>query len=156
MTFDARRAYLESAVRGAPPTRLVVLLYEAAISDLQRALAAVRSGDVERRTAEIGHALAIVGQLQATLDLARGGEVAQNLDRFYSVVRAKLLEAQIKGSAELLEEQSGHFLSLRDAWLEVEKDVSRPTVLPNKSQSALPPPAAPVTDEPAKQSKWSG
>ena len=63
-----------------------MLLYEQAVQDLQRAMVAMREGDIERRTKELDHALLVIGQLQATLDLVRGGEVARNLDRFYGVV----------------------------------------------------------------------
>jgi flagellar protein FliS len=121
---DARSAYRQSTARGASPLRLVVLLYEQAVQDLRSARAALDRHDIESRTRSMNHALLIIGQLQATLDLARGGEVAQNLARFYHALRAALIEAQAAASAAILDQQISNLLSLREAWLEVERSVS--------------------------------
>jgi len=121
MTFEARTAYHQGAASGSSPIGLVVLLYEQAAKDLREALKALRVGDIERRTFEINHALLVVGQLQATLDMDRGGEVAVSLDRFYNQVRSRLLQAQIQASSAILEEQINLLLSLRETWQEVER-----------------------------------
>ena len=121
MTFDARAAYHQGSASASSPIGLVVLLYEQAAKDLREALKALRAGNIERRTFEINHALLVVGQLQGTLDMDRGGEVAVNLDRFYNQVRTRLLQAQIQASAEILEEQMNLLLSLRETWQEVER-----------------------------------
>jgi len=88
MSTDAKHAYRESAVHSASPVRLVMLLYEQIVQDLQRALNALERNDIEQRSREMDRALAIVGQLQATLDLDHGGEVAKNLEHFYTLLRA--------------------------------------------------------------------
>jgi flagellar protein FliS len=127
MNTDPRFAYRENAARGASPVGRVVLLYEQAIKDLGAASAALTSGDIERRTQSLNHALLVIGQLQACLDLDRGGEVARNLDRFYGLVQKRLLEAQVRGSVEILREQIDLLLSIRAAWVEVENTQARDT-----------------------------
>ncbi|MGC2193124.1 MAG: flagellar export chaperone FliS [Terriglobales bacterium] len=121
MNNDPKFAYRESAARVTTPVGRVVLLYEQAIQDLGGAVAAIGSQEIEPRTQKIGHALLVIGQLQACLDLERGGEVGRNLDRFYALVRQRLLEAQINASAVILREQMDLLLSVRAAWIEVEK-----------------------------------
>jgi len=120
--------------------QLVVLLYEQAAKDVREALKALRAGDIERRTFEIDHALLVVGQLQGTLDMERGGEVAKNLELFYNMVRARLLQAQIQASAEILEEQMNLLLSLRETWQEVERRTREAQLTPVPVSSG--PPAA--------------
>jgi flagellar protein FliS len=139
MTFDPRAAYNQNAASSGSPVGLVVLLYEQAAKDVREALKALRAGNIERRTFEINHALLVVGQLQATLDMERGGEVAKNLDRFYNQVRTRLLQAQIQVSAEILEEQMHLLLSLRETWQEVER-----RTLENKLPGASIPAATPA------------
>ena len=63
---------------------------------------------------------AVVTQLQGTLNLESGGEVAESLDRFYNLVRDNLLRASLDGSSEVLEKQWQQILGVREAWLEVE------------------------------------
>jgi flagellar protein FliS len=125
MTSDPTLAYRESVGHSANPVRLVILLYEQLVKDLQRALSAMERCQVEERTREIDHALIVAGQLQATLDMERGGEVAQNLYRFYEVFRASLIEAEIRLAPEILRAQVRHLLTLREAWIEVEQTSPR-------------------------------
>jgi flagellar protein FliS len=119
--MDAIQAYRESEITGDNPVRLVVLLYDQLLRDLYRALDAFEKQDIPRRCQELDHALVVLAQLQGTLNLESGGEVAQNLDHFYNLVRDNLLRAGIEGSAAVLEKQWRQILAVREAWLEVER-----------------------------------
>jgi flagellin-specific chaperone FliS len=71
--MNPRSSYREAAVPSAGRVRLVVLLYEQAIEDLHRALAAHAGKDIEGRTREINHAILVLGHFQGSLDKSRGG-----------------------------------------------------------------------------------
>lgn len=118
---DVRASYRDAAVRGATQVGLVVLLYEQAIQDLQRALAAMEQGHIEQRTREINHALQIIGHLEGTLDLEKGGDVAVNLQQCYERLRANLVVAQMHASTRIISRQITDLLALREAWLEVNR-----------------------------------
>jgi len=133
---DARSSYREAAVRGASPVRLVICLYEQAIEDLRLAMIAQEKGDIESRTRGINHALTVIAHLQGSLDLERGGEVAKNLARFYSVIRAGLSEAQAIQSIRILEQQISQLAIVLEGWLEAERATAAPML-----QSAGPAPA---------------
>lgn len=117
--------YRETAVAGASPVRLVILLYEQAVEDLRRALAAQAQGDIERRTRDINHAILVIGHLQATLDKQQGGRVATNLERFYEQLRSGLVEAQCKQSSGILEQQLNHLVHVHQAWCDVERATTK-------------------------------
>jgi flagellar secretion chaperone FliS len=119
--MNPRLSYREAAVRGASPVRLVILLYEQAIEDLRRALAAHQHSDIEGRTQQINHAILVLGHLQSTLDKDKGGSVAQNLERFYNQVRSALVDAQYRQSTAALQEQITYLMQVHDAWCEVER-----------------------------------
>ena len=122
--MDAGLSYRETAVAGASPVRLVILLSQQAIEDLRRALQALARGDIESRTREVDHALQVIGHLRATLDLGRGGIVAHNLGRFYAQVIRGLMEAQCQQSAAVLEQQIANLMLVCDAWCDLERSVS--------------------------------
>jgi flagellar secretion chaperone FliS len=124
--MDARLSYRETAARGATPVKLVGLLFEQALDDLRLALAALEKGDIEARTRGINHAIVVIGQLQASLNLEQGGTVARNLERFYQLVRKGLMAAQFQQSARGLQEQITLLLMVREAWLEVERVPAMP------------------------------
>lgn len=144
--MDARTSYRETAVRGASPVRLVICLYEQAIEDLRRAVIALEKGDIETRTRGINHALTVIAQLQASLDMERGGDVSRNLARFYNLVRAALVEAQLKQSTRILEQQISQLATVHEAWLEVERATASPT--PQSEGPAQAGPSIPSRENP--------
>lgn len=117
-------SYRETAVRGASPVRLVILLYDQAIDDLRRAHAAQLRGDIEQRAREVDHAILVIGHLQATLDKGQGGEVARNLDLFYDRMRQALVEAQCQQSAAAFEMRISDLMTVRDAWDQIDRGAS--------------------------------
>ena len=119
-----RSSYLQIDGRSASPVGLVVLLHDTAIRSLHRALHALKINDVEQRTAELNHVLAVIGQLQGVLNFEHGGDVAPQLDRFYDHARGKVMEAQIKVSEPIMRQLAEEFLSLRESWQQVEREVS--------------------------------
>ena len=87
MTYaHAAAAYQRNAVMTASPEKLVKMLYDGAIKNLERcreALADPATARTQEASASIGKALGIVGELRASLDMAAGGKIAQDLDRLY-------------------------------------------------------------------------
>lgn len=116
-----RTAYRENDVRGATAVRLVVLLYEQLVQDLNQALHAIEQNDIELRTNRINHAILVIGHLQSPLDFANGGKVALDLDHFYNVLRQSLVQVQFHPSQAGLSQQITDLLAVREAWTEVER-----------------------------------
>src|SRR5579859_5816061 len=124
--MNAKRAYQEAAVRGANPVRLTILLYDQLIQDVGRAAEDLAAERVESCAQEIGHAVAVIGYLQSTLQHNRGPEVVSNLRRFYTMLRERLMEAQVRGSRQILAELQQQLMEVRDAWIKVEADAGIP------------------------------
>src|SRR5664279_481538 len=120
-TVDPKRMYQDSSVRGAAPIELVVLLYDSAIDDIRRAMEAMKQGDIETRSAQVAHALIVLQQLQGTLDFEHGGAAARQFEQFYNLIRAKLLEAQIRGSSDTMQKQLRFMSEVRDCWIQAER-----------------------------------
>jgi flagellar secretion chaperone FliS len=119
---NPKRAYQEAAVRGANPVRLTILLYDQIIQDVARAEEALGKGRPDLCAQEVGHAVAVIGYLQATLRGDASQEVAGNLGRFYTMVREKLMEAQVRSSREIFEQLKQQLIEVREAWTRVEAD----------------------------------
>ncbi len=147
--IDPRKMYQDSAVRGATPIELVVLLYDSAIEDMRRALAAMKNGDVEARSAGVGHALMVLNQLQGTLDFEHGGGAARQFEQFYNLVRAKLLEAQMRNSPDLMQKQVRFMSEVRDCWVQ-----ARRILQPTLPAELTPPPVTSPAAEEGPKSEW--
>jgi len=110
---------LELSVNSARPVELVVMLYDGAIESVRRAVLLLQAGDVPGKAREITRATNIVSELRSVLDVQRGGEVAANLAALYDYLRGQLLQANLKNSAEKLEEVAELLNSLRSSWAEL-------------------------------------
>jgi flagellar protein FliS len=109
-------AYRKTAVEGASGFALLVALYDTLAGNLRRAAEAERTNQIEKRCEEVNHALLVIGYLEDWVERSSGGELAQKLVSLYSSLRRKLIEAQAKRSAEILEQQMELVLSIRESW----------------------------------------
>lgn len=123
MNQNAAAEYRKRAVEGASPVGLVVLLYGGAVTALMRAIAAIEANNIEKRVAELNKVLAILGELQGTLDFEKGGAVAKQLEKYYIVLRSQVMEASIKNSKSILEDLVKNMTGIKEAWQQVERDV---------------------------------
>jgi len=118
--------YLGASAQNASPVGLVVILFDQLITDIKRAIAAIQTGEIEKRCHEIKHALLVLQQLEGSLDKEKGGQAAKHFSRFYSAIRAKLLEANIKVSPEILNRQIDLLFQVRRAWQQVDRAAAEP------------------------------
>jgi flagellar protein FliS len=100
---------------------LVVALYEGALDATRQAESAVRGRDIPGRTKAINKAISILTELLVSLDLERGGEIAQNLKRLYPYMQQQLLNAHSKQIAEPIVEVSNLLTTLLEGWREASK-----------------------------------
>jgi flagellar protein FliS len=119
--------YRESSVRGTSPVGLIVILYEEIVRAIRKAQRGLAQNNIEQRTLQLSHAILVVGHLQAILDFKAGGEVAQNLSRFYNTMRDKMIEANVQASHETLEWLATTFSEHAAAWKEVDRAVGNPS-----------------------------
>ena len=126
MMRDPVRSYRESAVRGASPLGLIVILYDEIVRSVRKALQAFERGDVETRGKQLTHAVEVIGYLQSILDFEKGGQVARNLSDFYNFMRGKLLQIHITPSREGFEELAREFAKVGAAWQQAERSLTQP------------------------------
>ena len=111
----ARNRYLKDSVSTASPQRLVVMLYDGLVHDLQLAQQGVASGDVALVHTRLIRAQAIVTELQTSLDLDAWSGAA-DLSRLYTYVLELLVDANVRKDAAPLVLAMEVVEPLRDAW----------------------------------------
>lgn len=111
-------AYREADVQSSSPVEVVIMLYDVLVRDMRWVIAAILAGDIEGRVNQSNHAFAVLQQLECLLDMENGGSTAKDLSRFYSHLRAKVLEVQWKLLPSLLERQIEMVLELRQGWVQ--------------------------------------
>lgn len=109
--------YNNSKILTASPAELTLMLYEGAIKFCNIAIMGIEQKDIEKAHTNIMKTERIINHLRVTLDMKY--PVAQDFERIYVYLEQRLLEANMKKDAEILEEINTHLRSVRDTWKEV-------------------------------------
>jgi flagellar protein FliS len=128
-----RRTQVNTVDRG----RLIILLYEGAISFLGKAEICLEKEDIAGASALVNRAQDIIDELNAALNMELGGEIAQNLRRLYMFMSDQLLQAKIKADVNPIKEVERMLSSLNEAWREAVTKPEAQEVLSRQSQLPL-------------------
>jgi len=115
--FDA---YRKSTVDTSDNVRLVSLLFDGAVNFLKVAHGKMEQRDIAGKGIYLGKVTAIVGELNSSLNMEQGGEIARNLRRLYDFVLDRLLKANLKNDLVALNEAERVLEMLRSGWKEME------------------------------------
>lgn len=113
---EYQKAHSQGKIEDANPHKLIQLLMEGALSRIAQAKGAMAHGKMGDKSVLIGKAISIVGGLQGSLDMEAKGDISSNLDSLYDYMVRRLLEANQKNDAAILDEISGLILEIKSAW----------------------------------------
>jgi flagellar protein FliS len=119
MSYPSARGaqtYQQNQVITRSPLELVVMLYDGAISALDLAVDAANGGRLTARAEALSKAMGILSHLQSTLDIERGGPVAQELDRLYTYMFGRISDANLSKTTAPLVEVRGLLSKIREGW----------------------------------------
>ena len=119
---NAYSAYQKNNVTTASQGRLVVLLYEGAVKNLTAAInlfesdGTVKASNIEGFGKFLQKAQAIITELQVSLDMDKGGDIAKNLMALYIYFNQQLLDASIQKNKEKLNTVLKMLSDLLESW----------------------------------------
>ena len=138
---QAYNAYKETNVKTASQGRLVVLLYEEAVRQLTLASSLFSEDsnlpvqNIERFGKSILKSQEIITELQVSLDIEKGGEIAKNLMALYIFFNRQLTDANIKKDKAIVESILKMMSELCESWRQAA--ASSATTQTTKVQQAL-------------------
>ena len=138
---QAYNAYKETNVKTASQGRLVVLLYEEAVRQLTLASSLFSEDsnlpvqNIERFGKSILKSQEIITELQVSLDMEKGGEIAKNLMALYIFFNRQLTDANIKKDKAIVESILKMMSALCESWRQAA--ASSATTQTTKVQQAL-------------------
>lgn len=109
-------SYREMEIQSASPERLVVIVFEQLVVNLERARIAMDRKDIELRVTSLRRARGLVGELLATLDFDKGGPLATQLADLYQFMLYQLVDIGQRGDVATLRKLVNIATSLRDGF----------------------------------------
>ena len=132
------KSYQQIATQTAPPGQLVLMLYEAALRSLERALLGFAAKDPgERNTAihnNLQRTLDIIRELNLSLNREAGGKLAETLCNLYAYFEERVQESNLKKNRAGVDEVIHHITELREAWAGMLVNQGLPQPLVNASE----------------------
>lgn len=107
---------VNAQVSEADPHRLIQMLMEGGLQRIVQAKGAMQFNNIPLKGELIGKAIGIIGGLREALDLAKGGEIAANLDSLYAFMLQRLSIANLKNDAAILDEVAALLRNVKEGW----------------------------------------
>ena len=127
---NAYNAYQKTNINTASQGRLVVLLYEGIIKQLTTAGTyiehdgRIKPENIEKYGICVQKAQAIITELQVSLDMEKGGDIARNLMSLYVFFNEELLAANINHNKDKLDFVLRMVKDLADSWRKIANSVA--------------------------------
>jgi flagellar secretion chaperone FliS len=116
-------------VADASPTRLVQIMFEHILSYLATVSGCMQRikdnrplNDVIAKGNAMSKAIALIGQLNGTLDMERGGQIAENLRALYEYMLNRLTLANANNDASIVAEVAGLVAKIKSGWDQIVTD----------------------------------
>jgi flagellar protein FliS len=110
------RVRTQGGVESADPHQLTAMLLDGALSRIASARGHMERGEIAAKGECISRSLDIIEGLRGSLDLARGGELAEHLESLYEYMARRLLEANVRNELGALDEVAGLLRPIKQAW----------------------------------------
>jgi flagellar protein FliS len=116
-------------VTDASPARLVQIMFEHILSELAAAQGCMERiknnmplAEVVAKGKSLGKAIRLINQLNATLDMERGRQIAENLRALYLYMLERLTLANVTNDAQIVAEAASLVRKVKSGWDKIVAD----------------------------------
>ncbi len=113
-----------TGVENADPHRLIQMLLDGAIEKINKAKFFMKNGEFSEKGSHISWAISIIGGLQSSLDMEKGGNLSENLNGLYQFSIEHLLKANINNDEQKLDEVLAIMLEIKEGWDNIRQEVA--------------------------------
>ncbi|WP_409424906.1 MULTISPECIES: flagellar export chaperone FliS [unclassified Pseudoalteromonas] len=96
--------------------KLVLMLFDGFLDELEKVTGHIKQKRYDKKAESIEKLMRILGGLEASLDLEKGGEVAQNMQNLYQHCGQALLQASMKNDLSYIDSTRVVMTNLQEGW----------------------------------------
>lgn len=123
-----RSVSAHGAVANADPHALVLTLLDAILGRLAAARACIQKGETRRQAGLLHSSVTLIAELRGSLDMQKGGSLAQNLSDLYEYMTRRLIHANLNSDETAVAEVLGLLSEIRGAWAAIGPAVRQPAL----------------------------
>jgi flagellar protein FliS len=115
-----KKVETDIAVASADPHHLVQLLFDGAIQGIAMARINMTNGNIAEKGRFISQVIDIINNgLRASLNFDSGGDITKSLDALYKYATTRLIFANLRNDAAILDEISSLLSEIGSAWSQI-------------------------------------
>lgn len=103
-------------VADADPHQLISIIFKHILANVAIANGAIDRNETENKGKCLTKAIALVGELQDSLDMEQGGEISSGLFDLYDYIVRCLVQANLENDCEKLEEVKNLITEIKEGW----------------------------------------
>ena len=117
-TFNRLDAYKETHIKTASGGKLILMIYNEAVRQLDIALEVIEKdgNNLESASNSIIKTQDLITELIVSLDFEKGGEIANSLFSLYMFFNKQLMEANMNKDVVILKNIRTYLVDLKSAW----------------------------------------
>jgi flagellar protein FliS len=103
-------------VSDADPHQLISIIFKHILANVAIASGAITRNETENKGKCLTKAIALVGELQDSLDMEQGGEISSGLFDLYDYIVRCLVQANLENDSEKLDEVKDLITEIKEGW----------------------------------------
>jgi flagellar protein FliS len=131
----ATSRYNELDITTSDPMKIVLMLYDGAITFIHRAIQYTREGDIKNKNIYANKARDVIEELNNALDTKVAEELAAQLRRLYLFMNRHLMTANWRNDVKAMGEVADLLENLREAWKKAYEESQRTECVPPRPGS---------------------
>jgi flagellar secretion chaperone FliS len=108
--------------KNSDPFELVQLVFNAILGKLAAAKACIERESIAEKGILISEVITLIGSLESSLDMEKGGEISNNLANLYQFCSSHLVTANVENDIAKIDEVHGIILTIKEAWDQIPKE----------------------------------
>jgi len=108
--------YRNSHFKGMDPKNLILMLYDGAIKHIRLAKEGIKENNIPKRGENLGRAISIISELNASLDPDIRDDAIEFLRGLYAAILVELPKVSISNDTEILRRAETYMEQLRSIW----------------------------------------
>ena len=108
--------YLNTHYEGMEPEQLILMLFKGALDRIKLAREGIEENDIKKRGENLSKSIAIISELNSSIDTTMNDESTQFLRGLYSAILAELPKVSINNDKKILSRTHAYISKLKEIW----------------------------------------
>ena len=116
-----KNAFAEDVI-DASPHALISIIFKHILINVAIAKGAISRNEIENKSRSLGKSIALIGELQDSIDMERGGQISVTLFDLYQYIIGCLSDANLENNLDKLEEVTELVTNIKEGWDAIPED----------------------------------